>query len=78
VTAEIAAGLVAVDGVLVVSEPPASDPSRWPAEALAGLGFGPVSEVAARGGHFAVLRKVQPAPASAPRGVGRPAKRPLW
>ncbi len=41
VTAEIAAGLVAPGGLLVVSEPPESDPSRWPADELAALGFGP-------------------------------------
>ena len=34
-TAEIAAGLVRLGGVLVVSDPPEPDPQRWPAEKLA-------------------------------------------
>ncbi|MDQ1449990.1 MAG: rRNA (guanine527-N7)-methyltransferase [Actinomycetota bacterium] len=80
VTAEIAAGLVDVGGILVVSEPPdpASASRRWPAEGLDELGFGPVEQVECAQAHFAVVRKVARCPERFPRGVGRPAKRPLW
>ena len=80
VTAEIAAGLVQVGGLLVVSEPP--DPMtgqpRWPSAQLAELGFEPADQVEHAGAHFAVVRKVAPAPERFPRSVGRPGKRPLW
>ena len=39
-TAECAAPLLAVGGLLVVSEPP-DGPDRWPADALAALGLEP-------------------------------------
>ncbi|MDP9333624.1 MAG: class I SAM-dependent methyltransferase [Actinomycetota bacterium] len=80
VTAEIAAGLVTVGGILVVSEPPdpASASRRWPARGLDGLGFGAVEQVECAQAHFAVVRKVASCPERFPRGVGRPAKRPLW
>jgi 16S rRNA (guanine527-N7)-methyltransferase len=77
-TAEIAAGLVAVGGALVVSEPPDADEARWPAAGLARLGFGPAEPVVAAQAHFVVVRKAAVAPESYPRAVGRPAKRPLW
>jgi len=80
VTAEIAAGLVEVGGILVVSEPPdpASASRRWPAQGLDELGYGPVEQVECAQVHFAVVRKVAGCPERFPRGVGRPAKRPLW
>ena len=78
VTAEIAAGLVAVDGVLVVSEPPDPAIPRWPSDELADLGFGPAELVERAQAHFAVVRKSAIAPERFPRPVGRPAKRPLW
>lgn len=78
VTAEIGTGLLAVDGILVVSEPPESDGSRWDSAGLAELGFGAASVVGSEDAHFAVLTKLAPTPARFPRGVGRPAKRPLW
>jgi 16S rRNA (guanine527-N7)-methyltransferase len=78
-TAEIAAGLVAPGGVLVVSEPPAPEPARWPPDPLAALGFGPAALAAAPAGtHFAVLRKMSAAPDRYPRRPGMPGKRPLW
>lgn len=72
--AECAAPLLAVDGVLVVSEPPAG-PDRWPAEGLARLGL--VDEGAVAGG-FRRLRQVSACPEEYPRRVGLPAKRPLF
>jgi 16S rRNA (guanine527-N7)-methyltransferase len=78
VTAEIAAGLVARAGVVVVSEPPEPDEARWPEGPLARLGFGPATPVEANFGHFVVLFKQAAAPQEAPRASGRPAKRPLW
>jgi 16S rRNA (guanine527-N7)-methyltransferase len=61
VTAEIGAGLVAVGGILLVSEPPTSA-VRWPDAGLAELGFGPAEICLARGAHFACSGKVRPAP----------------
>jgi 16S rRNA (guanine527-N7)-methyltransferase len=78
VTAEIAAGLATVGGVLVVSEPPAPAIRRWPPDELAGLGFGPAELVECAQAHFAVVRKFAGAPDRFPRPVGRPAKRPRW
>ncbi len=77
-TAEIAAGLVAPGGLLVVSEPPQPDPARWPVTELRALGFGAPRYEAVTAAHFACFVKTGSAPADAPRGVGRPAKRPLW
>jgi 16S rRNA (guanine527-N7)-methyltransferase len=77
-TAEIAAGLVRVGGVLVVSDPPEPDPQRWPAEKLAELGFGAAERQVASGAQFVVLQKEHGAPDDVPRGVGRPTKRPRW
>jgi 16S rRNA (guanine527-N7)-methyltransferase len=77
VTAECAAPLLAVGGVLVVSEPPGGDPGRWPVEGLSQLGLvadGVVIEPAA----FQRLRLVSPCPPRFPRRDGIPAKRPLF
>ena len=55
VTAEIAAGLVAVGGILVVSEPPEPDGAAWPARAVR-AGIRPRrARVAAADAHFVVL-----------------------
>ena len=78
VTAEIAAGIVKVDGYLVVSDPPVPDDARWPAAELQSVGFAPAELVVRADAHFAVLRKADPAPARYPRAVGKPGKRPLW
>lgn len=40
VTARLARPLLKTEGLLVVSEPPIGDPSRWPEELLARTGFG--------------------------------------
>ena len=79
VTAECAAGFLAVAGQLVVSEPPGSTGERWPAEALALVGFAPAQVRETAGGYrFAVLRQERPCPPRYPRRVGIPAKRPLF
>jgi 16S rRNA (guanine527-N7)-methyltransferase len=77
-TAEIAAGLVAPGGLLLVSEPPEEDPARWPADQLRSLGFGAPFYEAAGHAHFACFVKTHDAPTDVPRGVGRPGKRPRW
>ena len=77
VTAEVAAGLVRVDGLLVVSEPPAAE-GRWPDAPLARLGFAPAAVVEARGAHYACVRKQAPADAGVPRPAGKLRKNPRW
>lgn len=72
-TAECAAPLLRLGGVLVVSEPP-HGPSRWPAEGLAALGLA----VAPAGDGVQVLCQVEVCPEEFPRRVGLPAKRPLF
>jgi 16S rRNA (guanine527-N7)-methyltransferase len=78
VTAEIAAGLVQVGGVLIVSEPPERSAARWPSSGLADLGFRAAEYVQTGSGHFVVAAKLAPTPARYPRASGRPGKRPLW
>jgi 16S rRNA (guanine527-N7)-methyltransferase len=78
VTAEIAAGLVRVGGVLVVAEPPEPAPERWPRGAPARFGLADPGFGAWRGVHFAVLRKIAGASADVPRRTGIPEKRPRW
>ena len=79
VTAECGAGFLAVGGRLVVSEPPGSTGSRWPAAALAVLGMGPAEVVESGAGYrYAVLRQQTPCPRGYPRRVGIPGKRPLF
>lgn len=77
VTAEVATGLVAVGGVVLVSEPP-GPADRWPAEPLEQLGLGPPRRMTARGAHYVWMPKTREAPADRPRQRGRAAKRPLW
>lgn len=73
-TAECAAPLLAVGGVLVVSEPPDS-PERWPAGPLATLGLSP-SHHEVPG--MQVLVQTVPCPTTYPRRTGLPNKRPLF
>ncbi|HTL87229.1 MAG TPA: RsmG family class I SAM-dependent methyltransferase [Acidimicrobiia bacterium] len=77
-TAEIGSAFVRLGGILVVSEPPADDPARWPQESLRSLSLGPASLVAAKQAHFSVFSKDAASPAEVPRATGRPTKRPLW
>lgn len=74
VAAECAAPLLAVGGVLLVSEPPDDDPARWPAAPLAELGL---ADEGRRGG-VRRLRQVAPPPADVPRRAGVPGRRPRW
>ena len=74
VTAECAAGFLQVNGLLLVSEPPNTDPTRWPAAGLAMLGLADAGVV----GGTRCLRQVRAAPEVVPRRTGVPAKRPLW
>lgn len=74
VTAECAAPLLRVDGLLVVSEPP-DDTDRWPAGDLEQLGLAPLPDSPA-GIHR--CRQLHPCPDPYPRRVGLPAKRPLF
>lgn len=78
VTAECAAPLLRVGGLLCVSEPPEGDPrSRWPSTGCAEFGLrllgapaGPYS--------MALLEQGAPCPDRFPRRVGIPAKRPRF
>jgi len=78
VTAECAAGFLAVGGRLVVSEPPGGRPDRWPASGLAILGLQPAAAVEARGSAYEVLVQRSACPDRYPRRTGIPAKRPLF
>jgi 16S rRNA (guanine527-N7)-methyltransferase len=74
VTAECAAPLLSVGGLLIVSEPP-EPTERWAGAHLLGFGAprrleGPPALV--------VLRLESPCPPRYPRRTGVPAKRPLW
>ena len=77
VTAECAAPLLGVGGVLVVSEPPESAGARWDADGLARLGL-TVAATIPGPPSFVRLRQVQPCPETFPRRSGVPRKRPLW
>ena len=76
VTAECAAPLLRVGGILVVSEPPHEGP-RWDHAGLARLGLGSLAFVEA-GARFAVLTLTAACPETYPRRVGLPSKRPLF
>lgn len=76
VTAECAAPLLQVGGLLVVSEPP-DDAGRWPAAALRGLGLS-VGRRTETTPVMQVLEQTEPCPDRFPRRNGMPAKRPLF
>lgn len=75
-TAECAAPLLAVGGLLVVSEPPGGPP-RWPSGPLSELGLRPDRRVGAEPS-VQVLLQTSRCPAEFPRRDGVPAKRPLF
>jgi 16S rRNA (guanine527-N7)-methyltransferase len=83
VTAECAVGFLRSGGRLAVTEPPParSDPGdavRWPASELAVLGFGP-ARILRSGSTGVAVMTLEALPGDRwPRGVGRPAKSPLW
>jgi 16S rRNA (guanine527-N7)-methyltransferase len=77
VTAECAAPLLRVGGLLVVSEPPEPTGDRWPDAPLRLLGFGPATYVA--GPPAFVRLPLESATGDRyPRRSGVPRKRPLW
>lgn len=78
VTAECAAPLLALDGRLVVSEPPGDPGNRWPEEPLARLGMRPVGRFEQAFSRFQVVRQERLCPDEYPRRVGAPAKRHLF
>lgn len=77
VTAECAAPMLSLGGLLIVSEPPGSSEARWPTAGLSTLGLEPhhltVEPFAMR-----ALRQSVRCPEDYPRRVGIPGKRPLW
>jgi 16S rRNA (guanine527-N7)-methyltransferase len=77
VTAECAAPFLSTGGVLVVSEPPEGDPSRWPEDGIGQLGLSWTGCVR-RGFAFATMRQDRACPPRFPRRVGVPSKRPLF
>ncbi len=76
-TAECGAPLLAVGGLLLVSEPPDPTPGRWPEDGLALLGL-EVADAPTSSPRVQVLRQVRPCPEDHPRRDGIPAKRPLF
>lgn len=74
VTAECAAPLLRIGGLLVVSEPP-EEASRWGGADVFGLDALSPLEGEFR---YQVLRQARECPPQYPRRVGVPAKRPLW
>ncbi len=76
-TAECAAPLLKLGGLLAVSEPPDHTSDRWPAEALGQLGLevGPRRALPAA---VQVLIQARVCPAEYPRRDGVPASRPLF
>lgn len=74
-TVECAVGFLSVGGRILVAEPPAADPTRWPEEGLAELGLvdrGP------RAGGLRELVVVAPVDDRWPRAAPRPRRTPLF
>jgi 16S rRNA (guanine527-N7)-methyltransferase len=79
VTAECGAPLLVVDGLLIVSEPPAAAADRWPTEGLARLGLTTSTQVRLESRFsYQVMQKSEPTADRYPRRVGIPAKRLLF
>ena len=76
-TVEIGSALLALDGVMVVSEPPDSDGGRWQPEALREFGVEKL-DVVRNEFSFIVFRKVSPLSGRYPRRTGIPFKRPIF
>jgi hypothetical protein len=72
--AECAAAFLQVNGLLLVSEPPDPDLTRWSPAGLGELGLADEG----RHGQVRRLRQVRLADDSVPRRSGLPAKRPRW
>ena len=75
ITAECAAPLLRLGGLLWVSQPPTPDPGRWPPAGLAQLGLRPVDNGVRS---WAAFVAETPCGARYPRRVGIPGKRPLF
>lgn len=76
-TAENASGLLKSNGVLLVSEPPGSDLSRWPINGVKKFGFSS-TELIDLEFSFCWMVKSGKASGKFPRGVGFPEKLPLF
>ncbi len=78
VVAECASRMLEEQAVLIVSEPPGSDPARWPPSGLSLLGLESIA-VVTDPISLRVLRRVsQPMDAKYPRRDGVPSRKPLW
>lgn len=77
VTAENASGLLRMGGVLLVSEPPGSDLSRWSINGLAKMGFSKPELVKSEFSYSWMVRDSKSS-AKFPRGVGIPEKSPIF
>ena len=79
-TAEIGTAFVRLGGLLVVSEPPVPDPTRWPDDELGELGLAPAERLSdpEEPAHFAVLRKTTVVDQRIPRRRALPTRRPRW
>lgn len=77
ITAECAAPLLCVGGVLVVSEPPEETP-RWEPAGLTELGLAAPRRYRAEDAWYVAMRLERLASDRYPRRVGIPAKRPLF
>jgi hypothetical protein len=80
-TAECAAGLLADNGVLIVSERPdvyCSWPYRWKNQGLVRLGLAVADIANVRGFHFIRLRRTSGSHTKLPRQHGLPHRKPLF
>lgn len=75
ITAECAAPLLRLGGILWVAEPPTASDDRWPADGVAILGLDAAGEAVPKWRGLALVR---PCPDRYPRRTGIPAKRPLF
>ncbi|HEY7439812.1 MAG TPA: RsmG family class I SAM-dependent methyltransferase [Acidimicrobiia bacterium] len=77
-TAECATAFARLGGAVSVSEPPAADPTRWPADEVWRLGLVLERTVVHDGATFVILRKRGTLGDQFPRRDGLPHHRPLW
>lgn len=78
VVAECGAPFLRPGGRLVVSEPPAFEPSRWPPDGLARFGLELEKRAGSDDASVVVLQQRTEVSADVPRRVGIPARRPRW
>lgn len=77
-TAECASGMLAVGGILTVSEPPETTTGRWPEDGLGRLGMSIRGEVVHGLGTFVILTKDSALGDQFPRRRNHPVRSPLW